>query len=183
MGLYFKELRITPNGGELRIHAGVESGIPFMNVELDKIVIDTQSTYVKDGPSSKPVYEYQVQSGDVKDCKLVLTKDELVNIPMSSTLFFVYVISKGSSTSSQFEPRIMGTAANLYPYMQQMMTFVKEIGDNCCIPKGFIDKFLRYKALDLSIRTGNYPLAIKYWNRFFTGKLPEHSSTKCSCNG
>ena len=60
MGLYFKELRITPNGEELRIHAGVEGGTPFMNVELDKIVIDTQSTYVKDGPSSKPVYEYQV---------------------------------------------------------------------------------------------------------------------------
>ena len=64
------------------------------------------------------------------------------------------------------------------------MKYVKQIENNCEIPKEFIDLSLRIKALELCIRTGNYPQAIKYWNKYFKNKIGTITRvTNCSCYG
>ena len=79
---------------------------------------------------------------------------------------------------------IMGAVTNLYPLYQSMMKYVKQIENNCEIPKEFIDLSLRIKALELCIRTGNYPQAIKYWNKYFKNKIGTITRvTNCSCYG
>ena len=65
-----------------------------------------------------------------------------------------------------------------------MLCYIRQIENECEIPKNFIDSILKYKALELSVRTGNYPLAIKYWNKYFSNSNPNISTIKtCNCYG
>lgn len=59
--------------------------------------------------------------------------------------------------------------------------YLRELGDTCNIPRGFIDFILRKHALDMSIATCNYNEAIKYWNMF---TISNGTTLKgCGCRG
>lgn len=211
----FNELRIEPSGKYLIIDASVDDGECFNDVLIDSIVIDTQNTYIANGPSNTPVYQLQVdQIPDLTysipedcNCNPVLEDEDksycftygleqekhirlkldasLIGGQIEGMLFFVYVISSGQPCTDVpyvGNSTIMGTVAHLYPMYQSMMKSVKEIENNCCVPKNFIDYILRFKALELCIKTGNYPQAIKYWNKYFKGKMGR-PRTNCSCYG
>ena len=50
------------------------------------------------------------------------------------------------------------------------------------IPKDFIDFILRYKALDLALKTENYIQANKYWNKFFkNNNVVSLNTNSCGC--
>ena len=66
---------------------------------------------------------------------------------------------------------------------QQSMKYIRSIESNCDIPKQFIDYILRIKALELALNTGNYLLAIKYWNKFFKNIFTQESINTCNCYG
>ena len=52
------------------------------------------------------------------------------------------------------------------------------------INKNFIDYILRFKAFELSLKTGNYTLAIEYWEKFLKNKTSSISKPKgCGCYG
>ena len=65
------------------------------------------------------------------------------------------------------------------------MLYTKELGDTCSIPKNFIDYILKVKALDLSLKTGNYQEAIRYWNRLFKNFYYTNNVefSNCGCYG
>ena len=63
------------------------------------------------------------------------------------------------------------------------MSHFREMNECCSIPKGLIDSILRVKSLDLSIRTGNYFEAIRYWEKFFKGNSYNNINNNCNCNG
>lgn len=215
----FNELRITPNNENLIIDVSIDDADYYQNVVLDSIIIDTQDTYVENGPSSKAIFKYTVEedyglvystpencgcapvqeesSNDYcfttdeyskKRVKLILNSEDL-GVSIENNMFFVYAISSGEPLSDTpcdlRNTMIIGTAINLYPIYKQSMLYTKELGDNCSIPKNFIDYILKVKALDLSLKTGNYQEAIKYWNRLF--KNLYYSSNieilKCGCYG
>lgn len=214
--LHFNELRITQDDKYLIIDASVDNQDFYDDIILDSVVIDTQDTYVPNGPSSNPVYELKVADAydltyslpEECSCNPVLEEEDksycftygthqMRNIrlrlqasdfninTLNDTMFFVYVITTGEPSAdapeSTISPQIMGTVTNLYPYYQSMMKSVKELINECKIPKNFIDFSLRLKALELCIRTGNYPQAIVYWNKFFKGKMSKPVVTNCSC--
>lgn len=58
--IQFNELRITPDNEYLIIDVSIEDAEYYKDVVLDSIVIDTQNTYIANGPSSKAVYTYNV---------------------------------------------------------------------------------------------------------------------------
>ena len=60
--IQFNELRITPDSKHLIIDASIDNSSYYDNVILDSIVIDTQDTYVANGPSSKPIYTYIIDT-------------------------------------------------------------------------------------------------------------------------
>lgn len=214
--IHFNELRITSDGKYLIIDASVDSQDFYNDVLLDSVVIDTQDTYILNGPGSNPVYTYTVGddydltysipgqcncnpvleeedrsycltygSYEKKNVRLVLQAGDMNLGTLNDTMFFVYVIATGEPSAdapeSTVSPQIMGTVTNLYPYCQSMMKSVKELVNECRIPKNFIDFSLRLKALELCIRTGNYPQAIVYWNKFFKGRMSEPAVTDCGC--
>ena len=190
----FNELRITPNNENLIIDVSIEYADYYQNVVLDSIIIDTQDTYVENGPSSKAVFKYTVAEEDYEDdyskkrIKLILKPEDL-GITIVGNMFFVYAISSGeplSDTPCELRnSRIIGTAINLYPVYKQSMIYTRELGDTCSIPKNFVDYILKIKALDLSLKTGNYQEAIRYWNRLFKNFYYTNNVefSNCGCYG
>lgn len=217
--LNFNELRITSDGKYLIIDASVDKQDFYENVLLDSIVIDTQDTYILNGPSSTPIYTFSVVDAydltyslpedcncnpvlegednsycftygiqQKKNIRLILQASDLNISKLNDTMFFVYIISTGTpsidSPCGTTNPVLMGAVTNLYPLYQNTMKYVKQIENTCEIPKEFIDFSLKIKALELCIKTGNYPQAIKYWNKYFKGKIGNSNGiTNCSCYG
>ena len=199
--LHFNELRITQDNRFLIIDVSVDNQDYFDDVLLDSIVIDTQDTFVVNGPSDNPLYVYNVEDAydltyslpeqdscnpvrveedesycftygtqQMKNVRLELNIQDLKVSPCS-TMFFVYVNSKGTpstDTPCGFDKgQIIGTVINLQPIYKQTLKYLKEVECDCNISKGFIDMILKLKAIELCVRTGNYLQAIKYWNKFF----------------
>jgi hypothetical protein len=186
--VYFNELRIA--NGVLIIDVSIPNESYFENVYLDSIIIDNQDSYLSSGPSSNPVYEYTVpdivseftqESHSQKSIRLMLDSHD---VPIGDMLF-VYVRTKG--TPAPDTPcgldniTTMATVIDLLPFYQQAMQYIKELGATCNVPQGFADFILRFKSLELGIKTGNYPQAINYFNRFFNGKTTYVSKGGCGC--
>lgn len=209
----FKELRITSDGKKLIIDAAVKNLSYYTNIFIDTVIIDTQDTYVATGPSTNPIFTYEVTTNDSivsstndldipiqtgEDKEIVYVNEEggekrirlelnstVLKVDLSTTLFFVYIVAKGTPTidtpCGMDNQTTLGVVANLYPFYRSIIGCMKEIESDCDIPKTFIDKLLRFKALELCIKTGYYTQAIKYWNKFFR-KIKSTAATKCKCN-
>ena len=216
--IQFNELRITPDGKKLVIDASVKDLNYYNNVYIDAVIIDTQNTYVSSGPSSKPIFYYEVNTNpsviyalpecdgctpvrddvDKEICFTGLEENEEKRIrleldektlgaSLSSDLFFIYVVAKGVPSAGtpcgMDNGTTLGVVANLYPYYRSLMNNLKEINNECETPKNFIDSLLRFKAFELSLKTGHYTQAIKYWNKFFTRIKSNNIDTHCRCHG
>lgn len=179
----FKELRVTPDGKTLIIDAAVKDLSYYKDVYIKAIYVDNEDTYVDNGyPSSSPVIKTSTDGR-----KRFRVEAPLNAGPYVGSLFFVYVITQGAPTADTpcgMDNQItMGVTTNLYPFYRAMVNYMKEVEDECEIPKNFIDALLRFKALELSIRTGHYAQAIKYWNKFFRGVKGKTINTGCRCHG
>lgn len=204
--IVFDQLNITPDGKHLVIEARVDTLDYFKDVEIDSIVIDSQDTYVDNGPSQNPVYikEFTVEDDlsvsipccDCDACEegrrltrhiKILLSDRDLNVSLNNTILFVYVIAKGypspDTPCGYDNSKTMGVVVNLYPYYQSMMNGIKEIADDCSVPKQFINNVLRFKAVELAIKTGNYIQAIKYWKMFFSPDKLKATTKPCGCYG
>lgn len=207
--IQFNELRITPDGKKLVIDASVKDLNYYNDVYIDAIIIDSQNTYVSNGPSSKPLFYYEISnpnvtvtypeyngyvpsrqgnSEDINEKRVRLELDsKILGDSISTNLFFVYVIAKGTPSPDtpcgMDNQTTLGVVADLYPYYRSVMNGIKEISNECEIPRTFIDNLLRFKALELSLKTGNYIQAIKYWNKFFVGIKSSNINTYCKCHG
>lgn len=124
-----------------------------------------------------------------KHIRLYLTADDLNIGSLNDDIFFVYVHAGGvpeiSIPCCMDNSYTMSIAVNLRPIYNLGMNYIRELGDRCTIPRGFIDYILRLKAFKLALKTGNYPVAIEYWNTLFKNK-PFSSigiNKKCGCNG
>lgn len=215
--LHFNELRYSKDNKYLLIDAAVDSLDYYDNVFIGSIVIDNQDTFVANGPSSSPIYTYEIPSTYNKtystseecscnpvrieeDESYCLTYDldskkhvrlelpiNALNINCHSDILFIYVIATGTpaaDTPCGFDnSKIMGTVINLQDAYNSMLSYIREVEKNCTIPKEFIDTILRFKAIEIGIKTGNYPLVIKYWKKYFS-KIKNTSVTKnCRCYG
>lgn len=179
----FNRLLITPYNKAIYIDASVLDMPYFENVYIDKIVIDTQDTFSTKGVSSTPVYTYQVE-GNVKNIKLTVSDYNILVPQMEGTMFFVYIITKGTPSSDVpcgFDnPSTLGVAVDTYHIYKKGLKFIQEVYDSCDIPKYFIDFILQYKAFQMCLKTRDFPMAITYWKKFWgTAKQPN----KCTCHG
>lgn len=216
--LHFNELRYSDDNKNIIIDASVDSQSYYDNIIINSIIIDNQNTFVTNGPSSNPIYTYNVEEeypniysipencncnpvlGDedksycfieeldsMKHIRLVIPASS-IKVDVCKDMLFVYVIASGipgQDTPCGFDNNmIMGTIINLQGIYNNMLYYIREIEKNCSIPKNFIDLILRFKALEVCVRTGNYPLAIKYWNKFYSEQLSSGVNiTNCKCYG
>lgn len=181
----FKKLFIIPYNGGIYIDCAVLDMPYFENVYLDRIVIDTQDTFNKDGISRTPVYSTKIE-GDKKSIQMTINKSDLLVKSMEGNMFFVYVIIKGLPSSDTpcglDSPVTLGVGVDAYPVYRKALKYLSETYNSCQVPRALIDFILRYKAFQICLKTRDYPLAITYWKKF-TNSISVKPSNGCGCHG
>lgn len=175
--IQFNELKVVHDDAQLVIDVSIQDS--YENIYLSSITIDSQDTFIENGPSSTPIY--QVEDIDSTHYKLELTADDFDTSPtldVNKTLFFVYITTKNVSNPSDVQTFIAVV------YDTQIvaiigLNFVNELANECKIPKSFIDFILKQKALELSLETGDYTKAIKYWKSFIGNAIVKPCSAGC----
>lgn len=175
--LQWNELRVTADAKNLIIDVQVQDMEYYDKIVIDKIVVDTQKTYVETGPSSNPLFE--VDGCNKKHLRVALDIDSI-----GDNLFFVYAFAKGdpncNTPCGMKNTMICGVAFNKYPFYANAMNFLGEL-DTCEPPQELIDYILKTKAFEVCLSAGNYTKAIQYWNWFKNYKTVY--TKKCGCHG
>ena len=211
----FNELRISECDKKLIVDVSVSALSYFDNVYIDRIIIDNQDTYIGTGPSSTPIYEFVVPEtltnvfekedvinpildnadedfvytsdyGNIKTLRLEIP-ESLLQSPLSSNLFFVYIVTKGTpapDTPCGFDDAFtLAVVSDLSQFYNKGLNLLREINQSCNISPQLIDFILKVNGLDLALKTCNYPIAVKYWNKFFKGGYFNTLTNNCGCNG
>lgn len=181
-----EELKITNDGKNLVIRASVRPESYYTNVYIDKVIIDTEETYVGERPSETPVYTFTCNY-NTKHIDMVLTRVDIIP-NFREHMFFVYIKTKGAPAPDvpcgMDNSTTLGVTLYKGDIYDTFMSYIKEMNSNCQVPQGFIDQILRYKALNLAIDTGHYTQGIDYYNRWFKdGGQNVATSSNCGCNG
>lgn len=209
----FNECRIDKEGKNLILDVSVDSLSYYKNVYLESITIDTDETFIENGPSSNPVYSQELTEGNatspqnyngvvengvfivdaqeqqsgLKNVKLKINYKEMGLDNLSDNILFVYVgvggIPAPNTPCGMDNKYTVAVAVNLRPIYNMAMGYMKELEGNCTIPKGFIDMILRMNAFKLSVKTGNYLTAIKQWDKLLKNKRIVSPTKGCGCNG
>lgn len=195
--IQFNTLKITPNGKDLIIDASVKNLSYYTNVLIGSIVIDNQDTYSANGPSSNPIYKRSFADKDLvtdkdiagsKNISIIISAKELSdnNGDLSDDILYVYLIAVGTPSADtpcgMDNVSTLGVALNLRPIYNNGINYIRQVESTCEIPKDFIDFILRYKALDLALKTENYIQANKYWNKFFkNNNVVPLNTDSCGC--
>lgn len=204
--IVINELRISDDNRNLIVDASVDNLCYYNDVGIASVIIDTQHTYSNSHPSNRAVYHVSVEDlpdnpencqgvfvekkeDKIKRIRLVLDKGDL-GTGLSDNLFFVYIVANGipspSTPCGYDNTYVMGIVWNKRLLYNIGMSYVREMGDTCTVPRGFIDYILRFNAFQLALETGNYPVAIDYWNKFFLRKgnsIKVPNNKRCGCHG
>lgn len=196
--IQFNTLKITQDGKNLVINASVKDLEYYTNVLISSIKIDNQDTYSATGPSDTPIYSESfagkdlISGEEIKGLKTISItipakafKDN--NGDLNDDILYIYLIATGTpsaDTPCGMDNEItLGVALNLRPIYNNGMAYIKQVEYSCEIPKGFIDFILKYRALDLALKTENYIQANKYWNKFFKENTVSSLNTNsCGCS-
>ena len=195
----FNELKIEDN--YIIIDVQIEEEKYFKDMYIDSIVIDTQDTFIANGPSSKAIYTKTFNTNtDVKKEEIVYTQGidkynrvriyidgKNLNVDIHKTMFFVYVIAEG--TPSAYTPcrwdenKALHTLVDTQVLYNNMIQYVKELNKDCSTSNNFINTILQFNAIDLALKTNQYPLAIDLWKRFYSDIESNVVLPNCGCNG
>ena len=182
----FTDLRV--NKGHLIITAEVrEIEDYYDNVYIYQIKIDSQDTFSSSGPSSSLIYQSETYSAETKKVTLDLQASDFTgDIDMNKTMFFVYAVAGGTpapDTPCGFDDVYsVGVTFSLCPIYNETMQYVKEVENECTLPKAFINMILQFKAIQYSINSGHFTQAIKYYNKFYK-TLSVGTVKPCGCHG
>ena len=196
----FNELKIEDN--YIIIDVQIEEEKYFKDMYIDSIVIDTQDTFIANGPSSKAIYtktfnsennscittkmEENVFFSNNNRVKIYISAKEL-NVDIHKTMFFVYVIAGGTPAADTpcrwDENKALHTLVDTQVLYNNMIQYVKELNKNCSTPDNFINAILQFNAIDLALKTSQYPLAIELWKRFYSNIESNTVLPNCGCNG
>lgn len=122
----------------------------------------------------------------VKKIRLRIPAKDIQGGNLNDNIFFVYIgaggVPGGFTPCGMDKQYTMSIALNMRPVYNMSMSYIKELESNCETPRGFIDMILKLKALELALKTGNYPTAVKWWNNL-KKKSVVPSKKNCGCNG
>ena len=208
--IHYNNLYITEDSKCLVIDVAIDEASYYKDIYLDKIAIDTQDTFVPNGPSNKAkvftirkneldkvytsnnegvfvddTYVYVRDTDKLKHIKLYLTSKEL-GVNLSKDMLFVYTIATGipapDTPCNCDVNKILSVVVNTYEVYKSIVPLIKEIAETCKEPTSFINRELQIKAVEYAIKSGNYILAIKYWRKYFMNSITATSLNKCNCN-
>lgn len=181
----FNELKISDCDKTLIIDIQVPDLPYYTNVFIDKITIDTQDTYIGSGPSTTPVYT-QTVTGSVKTFRIELPESVLETVKLDRNLFFVYAVAKGipapDTPCGMDNINSIGVVTNFKPIYDKALSLLTQSMDKCAPSQPLMDFVYKLNGLNLAIKLCNYPLAIKYYDKFFkTDYYFDLLTSNCGC--
>jgi hypothetical protein len=124
--------------------------------------------------------------GNQKNVQLTIADTDILVSRIEGNMFFIYVTVKGTPSSDTpcglDDTTSLAVAVDSYSIYRTGINYLQDLYVAGEIDREFIDFILRYKAFELCLKTRDFPLAITYWNRFWSN-LPTSSLSKCNCNG
>lgn len=174
-----------------------------LQIEGDYLIVDME---VEDYPWYENIIITDIgiaTSPDIKDV-LIYSYDNSVDVYVDGAqlkrykfyipelkdklIYIIPILSEDSLASIDYSKAPCGSdivnigcTYNKNLILKQGINYLKELGNTCNTPKGFIDFILRQKALDLAIKTCNWDAAEKYFNMFLVTKGT--TSKGCGCYG
>lgn len=170
--IQYNELRVEDS--YLYLDVQVEDEPYFSNVMIEGARIDTPLTYGTKTPYH-PIDESE-QTRLVSKIFLPAAKNDLLFITPN------IIGNPAPDAPCNRSANKIGVVYDKKVLMQKGLVYLKELGNSCVIPKGFIDFILRVKALDMAIETCNYTEAIKYWE-MLNRKSVKTVTNNCGCHG
>lgn len=157
----------------------------FDNTQYKKAYTKEGKSLVFEELDYETVQVYYDELDTIKRIRLRIPARE-IKANLNDNIFFVYIgaggVPDGMTPCGMDNQYTMGVAINLRPIYNMAMGYIRELESNCETPRGFIDMILRLKALELSLKTGNYPAAFKWWGKL-KSKAPAPSKNNCGCHG
>lgn len=198
--IHFNTLLIEDN--KLVYDASVKEASYYDNVYIKAIVVHNQDTYLtnptKESLLSEPCIFKKEYTTDDFSTKVKEASEELTAATITAgggniekDLFYVYAIATVSGTIGDIpctedqREVVLCVLVNNQALLKGSMAYVKEYGEDCAVPNGFIDWILRSKLVEVALKTKNYITANKYWKMMFYDDAVVSSSTtnKCGCHG
>ena len=210
--IVFNECRIDKEGKNLIIDASIEDIEYFNDMSISTLTIDTEDTFIDGGPSKNyickktfkipsdnggildladsadiTIISNKISNNKLRNIRVSLTAKDLKLDNLSNNIFFVYIEATGipdpATPCGLDNTTSMAVALDFRPIYNMSIKYINELDNKCNIPKGFIDTILRIKALELSLKTGNYQIVIKQWNKLFKNKGVVPIIKNCNCHG
>lgn len=147
-----------------------ENAKPPFTINKPKSESTAKSDSTCDCEDAKEPEGFDPKDVKIKHGRVIIDWQDIIP-PMFNSLFFVYIKTKGNPTSDtpcgQDNVWTMGVTCNLYPIYYSWICVMKELNNECEVPKHFVNQYLKYIALITSIKTGHYNKAIEIWTRWF----------------
>lgn len=196
--IQFNELRVSQDGKCLVLDVQIIDDPCYANIYLDTIIIDVLTSNVcQNNGSHTAVYDdnnedmfYIHFDEDVKHYRKVFDIDGI-----DPKMFMINVTARGdidtevegcTSCCYQKDRSVTGFVYNKYPIYQSIMPLLNSIG-GCEPSRELIDKLLQLQAFNLAANTGNFCLALDYWNLFYDVDANKKDCAKppkpCGCHG
>ena len=184
--IVFEQCRIDDRSKCLIVDAKVENFNYFDKVYIDRVHLYNQDSYTGNGLSSNEPNKV-IEIENTKEIHLRIPYKELP-FDLSKDIIFIYVHATGVPDISacpcgRDNELTLGIAVNMRPLYNMAMGYINELNSDCNVPKGFIDMFLRLHAFKYALKTGNFKVAIDYWNKLFKFKKKVTFNKGCGCHG
>lgn len=158
----------------LTISVQVSSGY-----RLKYIDIDSQDTYISNGPSAHTVWSKEY-NGNVLNRTEVIPTEDLEGACLNKDVLFIYITSEliGAESESVHKQLFI-----IYNKQIELIKALKFCGDcnQCERPSGLINHILQMQAIKYAIDAGDSDRVKCYWDKYFKVKNECGNSQPCGC--
>jgi hypothetical protein len=173
------------DNNELCIEASVKSDSYYTNVYIDSVLIDTQDTFISTGPSENTVYR-KTLSGNKKEVSLIIKETDTLTT-FGDNLLIIYIVTKGIPSSDvpcgKDNTTVSTAVFDTRSAICGILKSLKQEISSCVPPRFFINDYMKYKAIQLSIINKDYITAVEYYNNFFKENKAPSFTKHCKCHG
>lgn len=178
--IQFNELRITPDANFLIIEAQVKvdsffNNIGILSVSVNKVLNDTYEkknliSWVNASDIENIIVPEEIETVEnlIKKVRFIINKEQL-DTKLINEFLEVVIETEGTSNAPEgyANPIVYAPVVDLYSFYINILCNIRMLDNLCSNSNELVDCILRFKALELAMKTGNKNLAAQYWFKYF----------------
>lgn len=180
--LQWNELRITPDSKFIVLDVEVQNLDFYKDIYIKSIYIEAFNSpdkFINAMPTTSSEEIWSSEDTTTKHVKKYIDIDTI-----SNNMFFIYALAEGTPAPNTpcncKDPLLVGVVYDdKLIYNSSVMSILST--RNCAGNRKLLDFIFKEKALELSLKTGDYKAAIGYWEMLT--KNTNTITNSCNCNG